>query len=145
MAKRKSKKTTTQKTKTTKAKTARKKPTVKDEVNASAQPGNATSFRVYAIENHLRESLVERKGENLTYRSLIRLAVLDPTTGIRPITAGLNSLHLVHTSSQVSKVRWEIDDDILAMVRLSSQQTKCAAAHLMIACLHGICVGKGCE
>ena len=140
--KRKNKKTTSKKTTTktaTRKATTRKKP-VKDKLSASQQPGNVTSFRVYEIDTLLREALTQQKeSENLTYRSLIRKAITDEKTGVPRIVASLHAIGLAHENSKVTKVRWEIDDDVLALLRLGAAQSRVAASHLMIAALRNYC------
>ena len=137
----KKKKRTSKKSATSKTKTA-PRATVKDKLSASAQSGEATTFRVYSVDSLLREALTQkRESENLTIRQIIRKAVSDEKTGVPQIVERLHSLGLAHETGpeKVSKVRWELDDDVLSLLRLGAAQSRVAASHLLIGALRNYC------
>ena len=142
-SKRTSKKSTTPKEpKTTKAerKTPRKK------VTKRKKDDKSSSFRVYEISSLLKDA-VDQRPPGQTIRSLIREAVLDEITGVARIVSELHSLGLGHETGPegLSKVRYEIDNDILARLRLSAATSKCSACHLMLASMQNFLIRKGGE
>ena len=136
------KSTTTKKPKTTKAETTtpRKKPIV------TAKDDKSSSFRVYEISSLLKDAVSQRP-TGQTIRSLLREAVLDEKTGVAHIVSELHSLGLGHETGpeNTSKVRYEIDDDILAKLRLGAATSKCSACHLMLASMQNFLIRKGGE
>ena len=136
------KSTTTKKPKTTKAETT----TPRKKTIVTVKDGTSSSFRVYEISSLLKEAVSQRPAGQ-TIRSLIREAVLDEKTGVAHIVSELHSLGLGHETGpeNTSKVRYEIDNDILAKLRLGAATSKCSACHLLLAALQCHLSKKGCE
>ena len=143
MTAKKSKRTNKKSTKTTKkpkTTTSRKKSIV------TAKDDKSSSFRVYEISSLLKDAVSQRP-PGQTIRSLIREAVLDEKTGVAFIVSELHSLGLGHETGpeNTAKVRYEIDDDILAKLRLGAATSKCSACHLMLASMQNFLIRKGGE
>ena len=147
MAAKKSKRTNKKSTKTKKQKTTKGETTTpRKKVIKGKKDDKSSSFRVYEISSILKDAVGQRR-TGQTIRSLIREAVLDEKTGVAHIVSELHSLGLGHETGpeNTSKVRYEIDNDILAKLRLGAATSKCSACHLLLAALQCHLSKKGCE
>lgn len=114
-----------------------KKSSVKKNPDISMPKSKDVNFRVYPIDDLLREAMAEVRGaQGFTVQNLIRASLEDQ---LPIIVDQLHSMGLAHESSMKRPARWPLDSASLAALSLASAQTVVSQKDLLIACLRKYC------